>query len=157
MNQREVLVGGKIGCTGACLTSLCPLPPAPGPPQAPSYSERFCGNIGPADSKGHSSCVTLVTLVLSPVFKAGSSPAPANLAFRRPQDSGVLSWHVGRCVGWDVCGFWELKASCLFHILEDPDFTLLFVMLDREALSSSLGLPWGGGFLRLAVGTRSWD
>lgn len=65
MNQWEVLVGGKIGYTGACLTSLCPSPPAPGPPQAPSYSERFCGNIGPADSKGHSSCVTLVTLVLS--------------------------------------------------------------------------------------------
>lgn len=68
-------------------------------------------NIRPAEGKGHISYVTLVTPVLLHVYKAGGSLAPANLGFRRPRDPGVLSWPMGQCVGWDVCGSWKLKVS----------------------------------------------
>lgn len=36
--------------------------------------------------------------------------------------------------GWDLCSFWKLKVSlpskpALLHILKDPDFSLLFLLL----------------------------
>lgn len=111
VNQREVLRAreGKMGCPGACLTSLCP--PAQGLPQPPRPVRGFMANAGPAERMGHSSCAALVTPVLLRVGKAGGLLAPANLTFKRPRDPGVLSWLVGQCVGWDVCAFWKLKFT----------------------------------------------
>ena len=61
---------------------------------------------------------------------------------------------MGRVWFLEVKGLPSRRASSLFHILKDPDFSLLFLLLTQRLPSSSLDLGWGGGFLVLAV--RAW-